>query len=168
MRAFDGGKVFLSTTFGANPVGLAAAKATIQALQKPDTYTVFIRRGAEVVETIAGMLMRYQLPISIRGNHARFVFDFAAVDGIASAEELRTLWMQEMCKEFILAGVPYFPMVCWDAQVLRQIFAGAERACHAIQRVIHGHINMTESLEVPVITDVFSGRYAKSEEDARD
>jgi glutamate-1-semialdehyde aminotransferase len=168
IRAFEGGKVFLSTTFGANPIGLAAARATIQTLQNARVYRDFVLRGTEAVETLAGMIQRYDIPVSLRGNHARFVLDFTAIEGVASFEQLRTLWMQEMGKEYVLAGVPYFPMVSWDANTLRHFFKASEQACVTVLDVVRGDMAIDDALEVPVITDVFSGRYGKSEEDARD
>lgn len=161
MDAFEGGRVFLSTTFGANALGLAAARATLRILQKPAKLANLRQRGQDCIDGISLALDQYaSVPVRLRGNFARFVFDFASISGVATTEELRTLWLQELCKQGILAGVPWFSMTCWNDKVTHKIINAVEGALSILDEVASGRQAIQELLEVPIIADVFQ-RYAR-------
>jgi glutamate-1-semialdehyde aminotransferase len=164
MQSFDGGSVFLSTTFGGEATALAAAKATITTLQQPGTLARLREHGTTVLDALRDALTARRLPVRVRGNYARFVLDWQDVPDCASAAELRTLWLQELAKHGILASVPWFPMVAWDGTVTAQLITGIDRACTTIQAVVRGTCAIGDALECPTITDVFQQRYAPAQE----
>lgn len=164
MQEFEGGKVFLSTTFGGNPIGLAAAHATINELQSKS-------HGRERLETWGTMLYRqlqeamayHVAPCTLRGNFARMVLDWHDIPGIATAAQLHTLWLQETAKRGVLFGVPIFPMTCYEEAVVDQVMKAVKQALEFMTVANPGDIE--ELLEVPVISDVFQ-RYASVKESA--
>ncbi len=155
MRGFDGGSVFLSTTFGANPLGLAAAKATLLELQKPRVLAQFRKQGEALRLAFATALEGWKIPITMRGNFARMVFDFRNVDGVGTAEEIRTLWLQEWAKHGVLAGLPWLPMTCWNDTIVHEIAHALPHVVTTIVGSIESGKPIGEMIEVPVIRDMF-------------
>lgn len=160
LKAFDGGEVFLSTTFGANCIGLAACKATLETLRETDALKTLEHYGSALVEKIAELFSLATMPCTIRGNYARFVFDWEDCNGIDAAI-LRTLWLQELCRAGVLANIPWFPMCSYDENVVNEILHAVENAVRIIGKVIKGDISINDVLECEIITDVFQSRYSR-------
>lgn len=163
MRAFEGGSVFLSTTFGANPIGLAACKATLETLRDTDALTQLQTHGGALVHRMHEVLVDYDLPCTLRGNYARFVIDWHDKAGVATAAELRTLWLQELVKHGVIANVPWFPMCCYTEHTVNEIMAAVSHACEVLSDVTHCGAPIEQMLECPVIEEVFR-RYVAPEE----
>ncbi|HEY5866304.1 MAG TPA: aminotransferase class III-fold pyridoxal phosphate-dependent enzyme, partial [Candidatus Tectomicrobia bacterium] len=89
MTAFEGGQCFLSTTFGASPIGLAAAKATIGSLV--DDVTLLHQLwdyGQIAFLSTHDRITARGLPMTLRGNGSRWVLDFHDTEA-ASADAWR-------------------------------------------------------------------------------
>lgn len=162
LKAFDGGQVFLSTTFGANPIGLAACKATLETLRETDALKTLEHYGAALLDRIAELFTLTNMPCGIRGNYARFVFDWHDYNEIDAAT-LRTLWLQELCRGGVLANIPWFPMCSYDDAVMLQILNAVRDAVYVISDVVSGRVAIQDALQCPIITDVFQQRYAAQE-----
>ena len=163
MQVFDGGRVFLSTTFGGEATALAACKETLDVLQQTRALGHLRWYGSGVGNNLAGLLAKYAIPARLRGNYARMVLDWQAVPGIATADELRTLWLQELLRHGVLASVPIFPMCCYTADIAQELCLAFEAACSVLAQVVHEQRPIGDVLECPVITDVFQQRYAPQE-----
>ena len=163
MQAFDGGKVFLSTTFGGEATTLAACKATLDVLQQTPALEHLQCHGVVVGNTLDRLLEKYAIPARLRGNYARMVLDWYAAPEIATAEELRTLWLQELLKRGVLASVPIFSMCCWNEQIVEELCGAFEAACAVLAQVVHEQRPIGDVLECPTITDVFQQRYRSPE-----
>lgn len=155
MRRFEGGEVFMSTTFGANPIGLAACKATILALQKDGVHANLVHCGTMLQHKLASLIESMRIPATLRGNFARMVIDWHDAPGRATKDELRTLWLQETITRGILFGVPIFPMACWTDDIVHTIWFQSSLAMESIAGVVRGDVSMQDVLHCPVITDVF-------------
>ena len=165
MRVFDGGAIFLSTTFGAQPVGLAAAKATLTTLRETDALAQLHRHGQALGEAVQRSLAQWSLPATLRGTGARFVVDWQGVPGVATLAELRTLWLQELVTHGVLAGVPWLPMAAYTDALVTAVHQAVQAACEVIADVgVAGRTLIADALHVPTITDVFEGRYELHEE----
>lgn len=160
MRVFEGGHVFLSTTFGANPVSLAACKATLDVLRDTDALEQLRIHGQLIGDYIARAIARLNVPMHLRGNYARMVLDFHEAPGRASAAELRTLWLQELLALGILASVPLFLMTCYTNETVLHLRAGIAEALRSIDAVCDGKESITDILRCPVIEDIFAKRHA--------
>lgn len=164
MESFEGGKVFLSTTFGSSPIGLAAAKATLTELQSKTHGWCRLQEWGEVfLAQLQGAFDFFKAPCTVRGNFARMVIDWHDVPGIATSAQLQTLWLQETAKRGLLFGVPIFPMTCWDACVGKDIIVSIYETMDIVSVDSPGEIEML--LEVPVIQSVFQ-RYEPQKGDA--
>ena len=154
MEGFTDGTVFFSTTFGAHPLGLAAAKATLQELRSA-------RYGWEQLHTYGTRLHTWfleaaaRLPVYVKGNFARMVLEWQGIPGVATPAELHTLWLQETVKREVLFGVPIFPMCAYTDAITRQIQEAAGAAFAVITEAIQGE-RVAASLEVPVLGSVFA------------
>ena len=91
------------------------------------------------------------------------VLDWQDVPGMATADELRTLWLQELLRHGVLASVPIFSMCCWNEAIVAELCVAFEAACVVLAQVVHEQRPIGDVLECPVITDVFQQRYARQE-----
>lgn len=161
MQAFNGGKVFLSTTFGANQVGLAACKSTIEVLCDTQSLNNLQRHGETIRERLINMITEYRIPATLRGNAARMVIDWHSGPS-SDKDELQTLWLQETIKRGVLFGIPIFPMTCYDDAVTQKILDVSQEAFAVIAEVTDGKKRIAEVLECLVIHTVFD-RYKDQE-----
>jgi len=160
MQVFEGGRVFLSTTFGASPISLAAAKATLIELQSSHGQRQLRTWGEALHRQIVHAFQDCGLSATIRGNFARMVIDWHDIPGVATAAELRTLWLQEMAKRNILIGVPIFPMCCYDEGIVDDILDAVSDSIPWM--MVESRSQVLKRLEVPVIDEIFQ-RYVSVE-----
>lgn len=157
MRAFDGGQVFLSTTFGANPVSLAACKAVLAAL--PGEYPALVEHGGRFGYILDALVRECQVPCALRGMHGRFVLDWQGCEA-ATVAELKTLWMQEMLRRGILVGVVFLPMTAWNSSIVERLLDAASETFEIIAEVVQGKKALSDALHCPVVGEVFE-RYQR-------
>lgn len=152
MRCFDYGKVFLSTTFGASPLGLSACQAVLDAL--PHEYAALMAYGEQCRQQLYETFIAYDMPATIRGMHGRFVVDWHDRESL-TATQFKTLWMQEMIRGGVLVSVVFLPMTCWDHTIVNTIINTAQHACAVIADVIHGKRAIEDALLCRVIKEGF-------------
>lgn len=139
MRHFADGDVFFSTTAGGEAVSLAAAKATLTVLRETDALANLKAQGHSLGLGLANSIVRHDLPIALRGNHARMVLNFTDVPGVATAAQLRTLFQQMAVEHGVLFGPligPIFPMACYADETVQEILHAAENACHELREAL--------------------------------
>lgn len=163
MKAFEGGKVFLSTTFGANQVGLAACEATLEVLRDTSALRNLHDYGDRLGRILKNFIADYRIPATLRGNNARMVIDWH-FDQSADEDELKTLWLQETNQRGVLFGIPIFPMTCYDEEILTAINDAARQAFEVIHQVTDGRRRIGDVLRCPVIRDVFNRYENKRDE----
>lgn len=152
MQAFDGGNVFLSTTFGGNPLSLAACKAVLQTL--PSEYDTLETHGGDFLTRLVDAFSLWHMPATIRGMHGRIVIDWQACNGVSVAQ-LKTLWMQEMLRRGVLVSVAFLPMTCWRHETVETLLRAVEATCAVIADVLSGKKEIHEALECSVIEESF-------------
>lgn len=157
MEHFEDGRVFLSTTFGGEATALAACKATLETLRETDALERLHAYGNSFGVQAQELLEPLHGAVTLRGNAPRMVFDFAGTESV-SADALRTLWLQELHTHGVLAGVPWFPMTCWNTTIVQQLVAAVEAAVDVMARVTSGADSLENVLRCPVIGQVFDAR----------
>ena len=105
MMAFE--KVFFSTTYGGETIALAAARATLEALEREPVIEHIWRQGRALRRGIEDAAREWHIPLRLGGNPPRSGLVFEDGDGRESSE-LRTLFMQETVKRGVLFGGPVF------------------------------------------------------------
>jgi glutamate-1-semialdehyde 2,1-aminomutase len=148
MRAFEGGQCFLSTTFGANPLSLAACKAVLEAL--PHEHAALVEHGTTLCDSLVTVMKNTAMPVTVRGNFGRIALDWHGTDG-ATAAELKTLWMQEMISRGILVSVVFLPMTVYSSSIVGQITDAVAETCAVIAEVVTGKKAIGGVLRCPVI-----------------
>lgn len=159
MKVFDNGKVFLSTTFGGETIGLAAAKATIQILQNTGSIENIHLYGKMLGDGLFELVQNYQyIPAILLGDSCRMILKFTDLPGVAKSDELKTLWMQLMISRGVLAGGPIFPMACYTKQNVSDILLAADESLSIMERAIINR-EVHRVLQCQVASDVFGARY---------
>lgn len=158
MEAFEGGKVFLSTTFAGEAVSLAAAKATLTVLRETGALEHLQQHGEALRQRLGVAISTDALPVELYGDFARMTLKWRDVPGIATAQEFYTLWLQETVKDRILCNVPLFSMCCWTEDIVDRIMHAACMAFGKVYEVVHQQQPIGAALEVPVIGSVFNVR----------
>ncbi|HXH10768.1 MAG TPA: aminotransferase class III-fold pyridoxal phosphate-dependent enzyme [Alphaproteobacteria bacterium] len=159
MKHFENGKVFLSTTFGGETIGLAAAKATIQVLRGSGPLEAIHYFGEMLGDGLLSLLNSHRdVPAALLGDSCRMLVKFSDIPGLATADELKTLWLQEMIERGILAGGPIFPMACYTKDVVDQVLEAASQTLDVMSRVIQCR-DVRGAIRSEVARDVFGSRY---------
>lgn len=158
MARLNDGDIFASWTFAGDTVSLAACLATLDACVTTDALGVIRDLGAWYGETLFETLQSHALPAALYGNYARLAVRWRDAPGVATAQELRTLWMQEHARRGILYGIGVvFPNGSWSDAVVRRLNDTAEEVAELIVAATdRGEVR--DLLECPVITDVLSVR----------
>lgn len=155
MRYFEGGEVFLSTTFGAWPVGLAACGAVLDVLS--GEHPALVHAGTALCAHLADLQSHYSLPCTLRGNFGRIVIDWHDAYGF-TAMEYHTLWLQTLCAHGVIAGTAILPMTCWNGTVLNQVFTACTAAAQGIAEAVKMG-TVSQRISGKTISGVFQ-RYA--------
>jgi glutamate-1-semialdehyde 2,1-aminomutase len=181
MERLDRGDVFASSTFAGETTALAAARAVITTLRTTDALACLHHQGAVLGAGLLRLLGHYALPASLLGNAARLAVRWhdvtaprtgtgwspdnpmgVVIDGarplLATALELRTLWLAEMARRGILWGIGVcFPQCCWTDGETQKILTAAEDVCALMaQALATGRVQ--EALPCAVIQDVLAVR----------
>lgn len=154
MEVFD--RVFFSTTYGGETMALAAARATLDVLQREPVIEHIWTVGRNLREGLERAAAESNIPLRLVGNAPRSGFVFLDEAGNESAE-LRTLFLQETVKRGVLFGGPVF--VTWshtEEDVRRTVEASAE-AFRLIRRALDAG-SVASFLEGEVVGTVFRPR----------
>ena len=158
MEYLNRNSIFASWTFAGEATALAACQATLRACEDTDALATIQALGQQFGDGIQEQLERSQLPATLYGNYARLAIKWQDVPVIATAAELRTLWLQEQAKRGVLYGIGVvFPNGAWNQPLLAYLLEQSFEVCDLIARAINNN-TVKQQLECPVITDVLSVR----------
>lgn len=157
MRGFDGGQVFLSTTFGGDAIGLAAAHATIQVLRRTDALEMLHARGQMIGQGIAEAIKYHDVPCDLLGNSSRMTLKFRDLADVSGAA-MKTLWLQETIKKNVIYGGPIFSMSLHTEEDAHRIVEAADHGFRMVRQALMSG-DFARHLECSVIEDIFGQRY---------
>jgi len=158
MAYLNRNSIFASWTFAGETTALAACQATLRACEDTDALATIQGLGQQFGSRLQGQLELYQLPATVYGNYARIAVKWHDVPGIATAAELRTLWLQEQAKRGVLYGIGViFPNAAWNRQILGDLLNRSGEVCDMMERAL-ARGTVRASVACPVITDVMSVR----------
>lgn len=97
-------EIFFSFTFGGEALSLAAAKATLQKLQREPVVETIAARGSQIIAGAKAVIDRHGLGdlFSVSGHPSWSFLNMKDGRG-ATAFEIKTLWMQEIIERGILS-----------------------------------------------------------------
>jgi len=114
---------FLSSTFGAWPVGLAAAEAVIKALTDTTALPHLRTMGNAVKSGFEVLFADLGLPVKVHGDYARMVLHWEETE--VAANVMQEAWRAQMMMRKIFTGVPFFPMTCYSNETVEEILDAA-------------------------------------------
>lgn len=162
MAGFDD-RVFLSTTFGGETIALAAANAVLGFLSGPSfSYRVFTDIGKSIGNILYENIVKYELPIKLLGNHARYILKFENTE-VCTGDELKAAWLAFTAINRLLFGGPIFPQYSMYEHI-----DSISKAINASMERLSSLYNSRDSNEVKkylhdnnivVPEDVFAKRY---------
>ena len=158
MAGFDD-RVFLSTTFGGETIGLSAANAVLDYIESKDSDYLF-RIGLSIGNALYEDINSRDLPIKLLGNHARYIMQFKNTEQ-CSGEELKTVWLAQTALNKILFGGPIFPQYCMDRAILKDIIIRINESMELLEDVFkRGNVkSFILNNDIVVPEDVFAKRY---------
>ena len=116
---------FISSTYWTEGIGPAAALATVRKMQRVDVRSHCATIGGKAKQTWRRLAEKHALPVEVEdGFPALATFSFAH----PAAQELRTLYTQEMLKRGFLAGTSLYVCLAHTEDVLEQYGAAADEA----------------------------------------
>jgi glutamate-1-semialdehyde 2,1-aminomutase len=97
-------EIFFSFTFGGEALSLAAAKATLQKLQREPVAQTLAARGQAIIDGSRAIVQAHGLEdiFSLSGHPTWSFLNIKDARG-ATAFEIKTLWMQEIIERGILS-----------------------------------------------------------------
>jgi glutamate-1-semialdehyde 2,1-aminomutase len=105
--------VFVSSTFGGDTVSLAAAQATMRAIQRGGVIEHLWRQGRRLMEGFNALADEHDVPARMVGLAPRRVISFEAAGG-AEANQLKGLFWQECLDRGVLMGNANFVSLAHD------------------------------------------------------
>lgn len=84
-----GGEVFFAGTFNAHPAGIAAALATIEILERPDSYAKLFSLGERMRKGLREIIRRQQITATVEGFGSVFVLYFQEPPIVSYTDLLR-------------------------------------------------------------------------------
>ena len=162
MKHFGNGKVFLSTTFGGETIGLTAASVVLSAIGYTTAWDHLKLMGNKLADGLFDLMKYYRTPAVLTGDHSRVLIKFEDVNGV-SKFELQTLWQQCMIERGVLAGSPIFPMVCYTDEIVQEILFAASDSFDTISEALNSG-DFLKYLKCIPIEDSHLKRYQTSRE----
>jgi glutamate-1-semialdehyde aminotransferase len=159
MQAFAEGQVFLSTTNGGEASALAAAQATLRLLTEGEAWARLQAAGRGIGAGLSALVRDLDAPAELLGTPARMTLRFRDRPGVATAAQLKTLWLQETITHGVLFGGPLFPMACYELAEVDQLVEAAAAGLTAVREAVAAGA-VASRLTGPTILDVFGARYA--------
>ena len=139
------GRMFISSSYWSDNVGLAASLATINELKRLDSPARFESLGEKIRAALQGAVDSAGVPASVSGWHYRCDLSFDLPDE-GTRFKINTLFIQEMARRGIHTTTSLMPTLAHTDEDIRQTADAAEGAFKVIERALEGELD--ELLEV--------------------
>jgi glutamate-1-semialdehyde 2,1-aminomutase len=144
-------QTFISSTNWTERVGPVAALTTIKKLIKVDAASRLARIGRSVKAVWLRASQKYGVPITVGGSDAIASFSFAGPE----AQAQKTLFVQEMLNQNILASNLFFGTLVHTAAHVKQYAAAVDRSFAIIAKALAAG-SVQEQLKGPVAHSGFA------------
>src|SRR5262245_43884185 len=146
-------RVFVSMTYGGDALALAAARTVLDEVVQQPVVDHLWTLGARWLDGVRVRLAAADIGMGVGGTAPRSHFTFSAV-GDYTADEIRSVFLQECVKRGILFGVPVFMSFSHtDADILATLAVVEEAAAVVARALATG--TLRECLEGPPVEPVF-------------
>ena len=146
------GRMFISSSYWSDNVGLAASLATINELKRLDSPAKFESLGERVRAAMQDAVDSAGVPASVSGWHYRCDLSFDAPDE-ETRSKVNTLFIQEMARRGIHTTTSLMPTLAHTDEDIRQTADAAEEVFRVIARALEGELD--DLLEVDTKREPF-------------
>ena len=146
------GRMFISSSYWSDNVGLAASLATIHELRRVDSPAWFEMLGERIREAMLDAVDSAGLPASVSGWHYRCELTFDAPDEETRAK-VNTLFIQEMARRGIHTTTSLMPTLSHTEEDILQTAEAAEDVFRVMLRAADGELD--DLLEVETKREPF-------------
>jgi glutamate-1-semialdehyde 2,1-aminomutase/spore coat polysaccharide biosynthesis protein SpsF len=146
-------RVFVSMTFGGDTLALAAARAVLDEVMQRPVVEYLWDIGTTWIDGMRAAIAASGVRVSLVGAAPRTALAFADQDG-HTANEVRSLFLQECVKRGVLFGVPIFMSYAHHAADVADTLAAAREALDVVATALRTG-TLAERLEGPPADTVF-------------
>jgi glutamate-1-semialdehyde 2,1-aminomutase len=139
-------KTFISSTFWTERIGPAAALATLDEMEKQNSWEIITHQGQKITKQWKSLGERLDLDINTAGLPALTSFSIASDSWL----KYKTFITQEMLKQGILAGNSVYVCTAHTDEVIKRYFQAVEPILEKIKTFEKGDKSIDEFLEGPV------------------
>lgn len=141
---------FISSTYWTERIGPTAALATIRKMQKLNLPSHLDKIGALIGEGWKNLAQKHNLNIEILPPNALITLSFK----YDNAQEIKTLFTQEMLKRGYLATLSVYVSYCHTEQIIKEYLSNVDEVFGIIKQALE-HNNVADLLEGPVVHSGF-------------
>ena len=133
-------RMFISSSYWSDNVGLAASFATINELKRRDSVAQFEVLGEKMRAAMQGAIDSVGIPASVSGWHYRCAVNFDLPDP-AMAPKVNTLFVQEMARRGVHTFTGFMPTLAHTDDDIQQTADAAEDVFKVIMRALEGELD---------------------------
>ncbi len=146
-------RVFVSMTYGGDALALAAARAVLDEVTNRPVIEHLWTLGRRWMDGAGAVIAASGVPVTLGGAPPRTLLSFAPSEGW-TAEEIRSLFLQECVKRGVLFGVPIFMSYSHQETDVAETLRAMEEALAVVAGALATG-TLRERLEGPPVEAVF-------------
>ena len=144
-------RMFVSSTYWTDSIGLAASKATIEYLLKNNSEKWFDDYGIELKSIISKICANSSVDVEMAGVNSCPVIQFNVDDELIPFA--KTLFVQEMAKQGIRMTTVFHPNMSHNKEDITITANAIEKTLKVIEKAMNS--NFEDFLEAPILTEPF-------------
>lgn len=134
------GRMFISSSYWSDNVGLAASLATINELKNRKSVSEFELLGEKMRTAMQGAIDSVGVPANVRGWHYRCAVNFDLPDD-SLMPKVNTLFIQEMARRGIHCNIGFTPTLAHTDEDIQRTADAAEDTFKVVQRALEGELD---------------------------
>lgn len=142
---------FISSTFFTERIGYVAALATLDEMEKLQSWKIISQKGAAFKKKLLRIAKKYKLEVDVNGMDALVSYNFKKIDANAA----KTFISQEMLIEGFLAGNLFYPSIAHSEKDMRDFFISLERVFKKLSKIIKNKETISSHLKGPACHATF-------------
>jgi len=134
------GRMFISSSYWSDNIGLAASLATIKELRRRDSVDKFEVLGEKMRDAITGAVDSVGVPANVSGWHYRSAINFELPEETLRPK-INTLFIQEMARRGIHTGTSFMPTLAHSDEDIKLTADAIEDTLRVVMRALDGELD---------------------------
>ena len=134
------GRMFISSSYWSDNIGLAASLATIKELRSRDSVDKFEVLGEKMRDAITGAVDSVGVPANVSGWHYRSAINFELPEETLRPK-INTLFIQEMARRGIHTGTSFMPTLAHSDEDIKLTADAIEDTLRVVMRALDGELD---------------------------